>query len=389
MNRLVPTVLTLAIASSLQAAEPTFRFDPARATPTGTLLHFTKSNRDGSEPWHFEVYYQSPTRIDVIKWVEGASDFVEVMADLDPARGMPIAVQQWNTANGRREPRLATVAAFTGTGSQLAVQLADGGRFDLKATTHAPFNFWGFDLAGLGVMLPHLAQPDQPFEVWFADPNRPNADGSPILVERATFEPVGEETIDGVVTRKYRLAGPFFGDQVGTVWIGKDNGRIERAEHPVPTSTDWNDWKLEFERAERMDSIAWEQFKLKLADAQRAGKPAASAAGAMKKAYDANGIAAAFQAVTDYRQSIDDALEGDYNTFGYALLGFGKHEDALRVFEHAVKQWPKSANAWDSLGEAQAEAGQRERAIASYRQALKLDPKHAHAAEQIQALSAK
>lgn len=61
-----------------------------------------------------------------------------------------------------------------------------------------------------------------------------------MLVERATLKPVGEETIDGVVSRKYALAGAFFGDRVGTVWVGRDSGRIERAEHAVRTSTDWD-----------------------------------------------------------------------------------------------------------------------------------------------------
>ena len=117
------------------------------------------------------------------------------------------------------------------------------------------------------------------------------------------------------------------------------------------------------------------------------GKPAASAAGAMKRAYDQGGIDAAFAAAVDYRKSIDAALEGDFNTFGYALLGFGKTDDALRVFERIARDHPDSANAWDSLGEAQAAAGHTADAITSYRKSLKLDPKNTHAREQIEALS--
>ena len=389
MNRLALAVL-LSLSSPLAFAQASaFRYDPAKAFAPGTHLHYTKSNRDGSKPWHFEIYVQSPTRINVIKWVEGNTDFVEIMADIDPARAMPIVLQQFNTAASRREPRMHVDAAFADGKAMLKAQLADGPQFDLKGSGDL-MNFWGFDLAGVNFMLPHLADPTRSFTMAFADPNRAGADGSPVLVDNATFGYVGEETIDGVVSRKYSLSGPFFGDQVGTVWVGRDSGRIERAEHPIRTSTDWDDWKLEFERVEQTDANAWEKHKLDLADAQRVGKPAASAAGAMKKAYEAggaDGVDAAFKAAADYRASIDAGLEGDYNTFGYALLGFGKTDDAIRVFERVARDYPTSANAWDSLGEAQAEAGRKQDAIASYRKALKLDPKNAHAAQQSEALA--
>lgn len=387
MNKLALALIATLASPLALAQSAAFRYDAAKAPPPGTLLHYTKSNRDGSKPWHVEIYVQSPTRINVIKWVEGHSDFVEIMADFDHALAMPTALQQWNIAGARREPRLAMRGLPGDTGPMLKAQLADGPSFDLKAGSPAPFNFWGFDLAGLGFMLPHWSTPEQPLALWFADPNRAHADGSPVLVERATLKLVGEETIDGVASRKYELAGPFFGDQVGTVWVGRDSGRIERAEHPVRTSTDWDDWKLEFERAETIDGNAWEKHKLELADAQRAGQPAASAAGAMKRAYEKGGVEAAFAAAVAYRQSIDAALEGDFNTFGYALLGFGKTEDAIRVFERVVRDHPNSANAWDSLGEAQAAAGRTTEAIESYRRSLKLDPENAHARAQIEALA--
>lgn len=386
MKTLALTLMcTLASPLALAQAEA-FRYDPAKAPAPGTLLHYTKSNRDGSRPWHFNIYVQSPTRINVIKWIEGGSDFVEVMADIDPVRAMPIAIQQWNTEGGRRSPRLGLHAAFPTDTVQLKVSLAGGPSFDLKSAPGAVFNFWGFDLAGLGFMLPHLRQAESTFETWFADPNRAGNDGTPVLIDRASFEFQGEETIDGVLSRKYRLAGPFFGDQVGTVWIGKDSGRIERAEHPVRTSTDWDDWKLEFERAETLDGNGWETFKLSLADAQRANKPGISAAGAMKKAYDQAGVEAAFTAAANHRKTLDAALEADFNTFGYALLGLGKTADAIRVFERVTRDYPESANAWDSLGEAQASAGNKAAAIKSYQRVLKLDPNNQHAAAQVEAL---
>jgi Tetratricopeptide repeat len=386
MKRLLASILiTLATPAAFAQAEA-FRHDALKAIKPGTVLHYTKSNRDGSEPWHFDVYYQSPTRINVIKWFAGANDFVEVMADIDPARAMPVAMQQWNTASARREPRMSVRAEFDADGTHLHAQLVDGPQFKLSSDI-GPLHFWGFDLAGLGFMLPHLAEPTKSFGIAFADPNRPGKDGAPVLVGRATFEYQGEETIDGAVTRKYKLSGPVLADQVGAIWVNRDNGLLERAEHPIPTSTDWTDWKLELESVETMDGSAWERFKLELADAQRAQRPAASAAAAMKKAFDEGGVDAAFAAAADFRKAFEASLEGDFNTLGYTVLGAKRFDDAVRIFERVVHDYPKSANAWDSLGEAQAEAGRAREAIASYRRALKLDPNNEHAREAINNLA--
>src|SRR5688572_20297670 len=148
MNRFALAALT-ALASPIAFAQvEAFRFDAAKAFPPGTHLHYTKSNRDGSKPWHFEIYVQSPTRINVIKWVEGNTDFVEIMADIDPARAMPVVLQQFNIASSRREPRMHVDAVFADGLAMLKAQLVDGPQFDLQGSSDL-MNFWGFDLAGV------------------------------------------------------------------------------------------------------------------------------------------------------------------------------------------------------------------------------------------------
>ncbi|MEL6108795.1 MAG: tetratricopeptide repeat protein, partial [Planctomycetota bacterium] len=49
---------------------------------------------------------------------------------------------------------------------------------------------------------------------------------------------------------------------------------------------------------------------------------------------------------------------------------------AIKVFEFNVKKFPRSWNAYDSLGEACAATGNSERAIENYRQSIKLNPKN-------------
>jgi predicted alpha/beta superfamily hydrolase len=77
------------------------------------------------------------------------------------------------------------------------------------------------------------------------------------------------------------------------------------------------------------------------------------------------------------------------NYFGYVFLNTYRDLDkALFYFGLNTRHRPASANAWDSLGEAQAAKGDREQAVASYRKSLALDPKNANAAAQLRKLGA-
>jgi Tetratricopeptide repeat len=67
-------------------------------------------------------------------------------------------------------------------------------------------------------------------------------------------------------------------------------------------------------------------------------------------------------------------IEAEVNTAGYSLLNGNRVEDAVRVLRANAEAYPRSANAFDSLGDALARAGRRDDAIAAYRQALALDP---------------
>lgn len=67
-------------------------------------------------------------------------------------------------------------------------------------------------------------------------------------------------------------------------------------------------------------------------------------------------------------------FESDVNALGYDLLRANRPDAAIAVFRMNTRAYPRSANAWDSLGEALLAAGQREGGIAAYRRALEIDP---------------
>ncbi|MBA2457941.1 MAG: DUF2911 domain-containing protein [Gemmatimonadales bacterium] len=66
------------------------------------------------------------------------------------------------------------------------------------------------------------------------------------------------------------------------------------------------------------------------------------------------------------RRSFELAVEADINAYGYELLGQGKTDSAIAVFRKNTKDYPRSWNTYDSLGEALARKGDKKRAAEAY-----------------------
>ncbi len=81
-----------------------------------------------------------------------------------------------------------------------------------------------------------------------------------------------------------------------------------------------------------------------------------------------------------------EVRESQLNALGYRLLGDGKIELAIGIFEFMVSEHPESANAYDSLGEAYAGGGEKDLAIANYEKSLALDPGNDNARRMLEEL---
>jgi CubicO group peptidase (beta-lactamase class C family) len=79
-------------------------------------------------------------------------------------------------------------------------------------------------------------------------------------------------------------------------------------------------------------------------------------------------------------------LEMRVNGKGYELLQGGSAKQAVKVFRINVQAFPKSANAYDSLGEAYLATGDTTLAIENYRTSLALDPENDNAKEVLKRL---
>jgi CubicO group peptidase (beta-lactamase class C family) len=94
-----------------------------------------------------------------------------------------------------------------------------------------------------------------------------------------------------------------------------------------------------------------------------------------------------YQALRVGNDSSYDFGESELNSLGYQLLyGDKKTVDAIEIFKLNTAEYPKSSNAFDSLGEAYQVVGNEVLAIESYQKAVELDPTNLHAVEMLKKL---
>lgn len=74
------------------------------------------------------------------------------------------------------------------------------------------------------------------------------------------------------------------------------------------------------------------------------------------------------------QDALTTATEVELNAYGYQLLQGGTTDKAIEVFLVNTQRHPKSANAWDSLGEGYATKGDKTNAIRSFKKSLTLNP---------------
>lgn len=68
------------------------------------------------------------------------------------------------------------------------------------------------------------------------------------------------------------------------------------------------------------------------------------------------------------------ATEAELNAYGYQLSAEGNQDKAIEVLTLNTQRYPKSANAWDSLGEIYALKGDKANAIKNFKKSLSLNP---------------
>jgi tetratricopeptide (TPR) repeat protein len=82
----------------------------------------------------------------------------------------------------------------------------------------------------------------------------------------------------------------------------------------------------------------------------------------------------------------DFGNETELTLYGYSLLWNNNVKDAIAIFGLVIAEFPNSANAYDSMGEAYLVAGDSIRSLQFYERSLKMNPDNYHAEDVIQSI---
>jgi imidazolonepropionase-like amidohydrolase len=114
-----------------------------------------------------------------------------------------------------------------------------------------------------------------------------------------------------------------------------------------------------------------------------------SIADLLLKTFSGKGVDAAieqYRALKSDKSTEYDFSEEQLNNFGYYLIGMKKFKDAIAILKLNVELFPKSANVYDSLGEAYLDNGEKEVAVQNYEKSLQIDPGNTNAVEKLKVL---
>ena len=78
--------------------------------------------------------------------------------------------------------------------------------------------------------------------------------------------------------------------------------------------------------------------------------------------------------------------EGELNGAGYEFLAQKKFSEAIAIFTLMVEAFPRSSNAYDSLGEGYMMSGDKENAIKNYEKSIELNPNNDNGKEMLKKL---
>jgi hypothetical protein len=99
------------------------------------------------------------------------------------------------------------------------------------------------------------------------------------------------------------------------------------------------------------------------------------------------GISAFYKIDKEFQDKVF-ADENELNWLGYHFLyWWDRSTEAIQVFEFITELFPKSANAFDSLGESYLNSGNKEKAIKYYQKSLELNPDNENAKQMIDRLN--
>lgn len=222
------------------------------------ILHYVRSNIDGSQPEHVVHYRPSRREISVYKWVSKCTTSAYVTAWMDERVQEGTLFVAGKVTRDGSQARFGTLTLDPARSTLVADVTPPGGpriqeSHPLKSR---PFLLYDFDFADLNSFLQeHRPQKDFSFELPVIWPGQ-NGVFRDLGLLRAAFG--GEEDYLGRKTIRFDLTVTGTTPSSGTLWIDAEGGHIVEARLGLPNHQEYRDFRLTLEKATAGGKAAWD-----------------------------------------------------------------------------------------------------------------------------------
>lgn len=253
-------IFLFAIIARAQDETTKFRYSAKKNFAPQTVLHYVKTNIDGTKPEYVSQYIADANTMESFKFHPKGTRAGLVIAEMDWQNFSAKSLKSWQVfPTGER--KLFGTLSFDGTTRKAEVSLPSIKKeSEFVELKHFPVHLYNFDFGSLNFAFPHLSKQKKDFRIGVADPTF-KQDGA--LVEykgEVTVSYVGEEKRNNAETRKYKIDGAGLQNRGGFIWVNKKHGWIEDMEIQLPDNPDWTSFKFKLLKVEKMNRDEWEKF---------------------------------------------------------------------------------------------------------------------------------
>jgi len=261
--KIIPSVLTgILLFTSIAEAQTDiakFRFNEKKKIAAGTVLHYVKTNIDGTKPEQVSQYIAGSDTLESFKFHPKESPAGFVVAQMDWESFSAKSLRSWQIFPAERKFFGSILFDYKTRKAEVSIPALkkDSEFVELK---YFPVHLYNFDFGSLNFAFPHLAEPKKDFVIGVADPTFQETGALVEYKGEVTVSYLGEEKRNNVRTRKYKIDGAGLKNRGGFIWVNKKQNWIEDMEIQLPDNPEWTSFKFKLLKTERMNRADWEKF---------------------------------------------------------------------------------------------------------------------------------
>ena len=239
--------LCLSACATASAPEP----------PVGRLLHYVRSNHDGSMAETIYVYRASATRIEVGKMVDPCTNAAFVSAELDLARGQAMQLVGGRIARDGSQEAFAWLDYDPASG-QVHARVPPAGIDTHFAAGGEPWIMYDFDLADINALMGDGPPPRTDFSfgthlIWMEE----GASTPFRTLGQANARFAAGETHLLRPALRFEVSGALNGQ----VWLDASSGHILEARFAEPNHAGYDNFRLVLQSVQDDGAGAWAEAR--------------------------------------------------------------------------------------------------------------------------------